>query len=69
MQRKTLLRHIRRGRELKLSDVQQHTGVHFSTLSKIERGLLVPSPPQANALAGYFGRPIDELLAPAPEAA
>jgi transcriptional regulator with XRE-family HTH domain len=44
--------------------VQEATGVHQSTLSKIERGLVQPSAPQANALAGYFGRPIMELLAP-----
>lgn len=64
--RKTLLRRIRRTRELTLEAVARETGVHFSTLSQIERGLLVPSKPQANAIAGFFGQSIDQLLAEAP---
>jgi len=67
MQRKTLLRQIRRHREITLEALGKQTGIHFSTLSMIERGLLVPSAPQANALAGYFGKPIDELLDAAPD--
>lgn len=64
--RKTLLRRIRRTRDITLEQLQRATGVHMSQLSQIERGILVPSQPQANAIAGYFGRPIDELLADAP---
>jgi transcriptional regulator with XRE-family HTH domain len=60
----TLLRHLRRARELTLMDVAAKTGVHYTTLSHIERGIVKPSEPQANALAGYFGRPISRLLAP-----
>lgn len=65
--RKTLLRRIRRNRELTLENVSRQTGVHFSTLSMIERGLLIPTPAQGNALAGYFGRPLAELLAEPPD--
>ena len=66
---RTELRRLRRDREKTLSDVRIATGVSETSLSMIERGLQPPNPDQAEALAGYFGRPIEELLAPAPEAA
>jgi transcriptional regulator with XRE-family HTH domain len=58
----TVMRRLRRDRELTLEALHLATGVHQSTLSKLERGLIQPSEPQANALAGYFGRPIGVLL-------
>lgn len=69
MLKKTLLRHIRRSRDLTLDAVALHTGIDDSTLSRIERGLIQPTEPQRHALAGFYGRPIDELLGPAPEIA
>jgi transcriptional regulator with XRE-family HTH domain len=41
----TLLRHLRRARELTLMDVAAKTGVHYTTLSHIERGIVKPSEP------------------------
>lgn len=66
MHEKTLLRHLRRARDLTLDQLAIHVGIDDSTLSRIERRLIKPTEPQGNALAGYFGRPIDDLLAPVP---
>lgn len=68
-QRKTLLRQLRRLRELTLEALSKETGVPVSSLSRMERGLVRPTAPQQHVLAGYFGRPIDELLGPASDIA
>lgn len=65
MNRRTELRRLRRARDLTLAVVTARTGIHTGTLSLIERGRYVPSPTQGAALAEFFGRPIDELLADA----
>lgn len=63
------MRRLRRARELTLADVQAGTNLPISYVSWIERGRMVPTPEQADALSAFFGKPIDELLADAPEAA
>ena len=69
MARKTELRRLRRARDLTLSDVRQATGVSEPVLSTVERGIVAPKPEQAEALADFFGKPIDVLLGDPAEAA
>ena len=63
-QQKTVLRHIRRTREITLDVIAHATKINRSTLSLGERGLLDFTPDQKAALSAYFGIPADELLAP-----
>jgi len=59
---KTLLRHLRRARELTLDDLSAATGIDVSRLSRGER-LIVPfTDDQQAALAKYFKTPAEELL-------
>lgn len=62
-----LMRHLRRMRELPLALVARETGINVSTVSQIERGLMQPTDRQRHTLAGFFGRPIDDLLGPVQE--
>lgn len=48
-----------------MRQLAEETGIAESTLSKIERGLVNPTNRQRHTLAGYFGRSIGDLLAPA----
>lgn len=59
---KLLIRHLRRTRDLSMDAVSVQTGIDISTLSRIERGLIPGTVPQRHALAGYFGRSVDELF-------
>lgn len=61
-QQKTLLRKLRRDRELSLSLVSRETGINISTLSRAERGLLKPSDDVRDRLAAYFAVPAERLL-------
>jgi transcriptional regulator with XRE-family HTH domain len=63
----TVMRRERRLRDLTLDEVRSKTGIDIGTISRIERGLISGTEAQRNALAGYFGRPIDELLGPVPK--
>lgn len=60
---------MRRARDLTLSDVRLATGVSEPVLSTVERGLIAPKPDVAEALATFFGKPIDVLLGEPCEAA
>lgn len=62
MQQKTLLRRIRRDRELTLDELALATGINVSTLSRAERGLMALTQENRQRLEAYFGRPADELL-------
>lgn len=67
MSSQTLLaRHLRRVKGLTLDDVGGSTGIDITTLSRIERGKIPGTEAQRNAIAGYFGRPIESLLSAAP---
>lgn len=59
---KTLLRKLRRQRELSLDLLHTKTGINVSTLSRVERGLMTPSPDVRKRLEKYFRRSADELL-------
>lgn len=61
-QQKTLLRKLRRDRELSLDLVAFKTGVNVSTISRAERGLLQPSDDARNKLAKFFKVPAESLL-------
>ena len=66
MDRRTELRRLRRDRELTLAAVALATGINHTWVSLIERGRFLPDAQQAQALAAFFGKPIDALLADAP---
>jgi transcriptional regulator with XRE-family HTH domain len=68
-QKKSLLRKLRRERDLTLDVVAVRTGINLSTLSRVERRVLSASPEVRKRLEKFFKRPADELLADAPEAA
>jgi transcriptional regulator with XRE-family HTH domain len=61
-QRKTLLRHLRRSRELSLDQVALGTGLNVSTISRAERGMVQPTEEVLNKLAIYFKVPAADLL-------
>lgn len=61
-QQKTLLRKLRRDRELSLDLVSFKTGVNVSTISRAERGLMQPSDDVRAKLAKYFKVPAESLL-------
>lgn len=59
---KTLLRKLRRDREITLCQLSDKTGVNISTISRAERGLLKPSADVQARLARHFKIPADVLL-------
>lgn len=61
-QQKTLLRHLRREREITLDVLSLATGINVSTLSRVERGLVQPTDQTLARLAKYFKVSADELL-------
>jgi len=63
--RKTLLRKMRRDREITLGLLSQKTGVNISTISRAERGLITPSDEVRAKLARYFRVAADVLFAEA----
>lgn len=63
-QQKTVLRHLRRSREISIHALARETKINVSTLSLGERGLLTFTDEQQQILATYFNIPKDELLAP-----
>lgn len=65
MQQKTLLRQLRRVREISLDELAAATGINVSTLSRGERGLMKMTPEQRQILEQYFGKSWDELMSPA----
>jgi transcriptional regulator with XRE-family HTH domain len=64
MQRKTLLRHLRRERELSLDLLAKRSRVNVSTISRAERGLLTPSAESMERLARFFNVDPADLLKP-----
>lgn len=65
-QSKSLLRHLRRERELSLDMLAFKTGINVSTLSRAERRLIGLTPHQSKALAKFFKVPAEQLLLDAP---
>lgn len=63
-QQKTVLRRMRRDRELSIHELAKVTGINVSALSLGERGLQKFTPDQLDTLAKYFDTPADRLLAP-----
>lgn len=61
-QEKTLLRKLRRDRELSLDLLHVKTGINVSTLSRVERRLMTPSEDVRKRLEKYFKVPADQLL-------
>lgn len=61
----TVMRRLRRQRELTINDVHLATGIAMPTLSYIERGRLLPTPEQHTTLAKFFKVTETELLADA----
>lgn len=66
---RTLLRKLRRDRELTISYVAMRTGINHATLSLVERRQMVPSATVRRQLEKFFKIPAEQLLADAPEAA
>lgn len=61
-QEKTLLRHLRRAREITLAKLSTDTGIDEATLSLGERRLRKLSDENLEKLAAYFNAPKDALL-------
>ena len=68
-QKKSLLRKLRRERDLTLDVVASKLQINLSTLSRVERRTLNASPDVRKKLERFFKRPASELLSDAPEAA
>lgn len=58
----TILRRLRREREIPIAVLSKQTGINASALSLIERGLYNTTKEQKTKLARYFKRPFDELM-------
>lgn len=61
-QQKTLLRQLRRTRELTIDALARDTGINVSTLSRGERGLIPFTDAQLDTLAAYFDVSKEDLL-------
>lgn len=61
---KTLLRKLRRDRELTLDELSMATGLNVSTLSRVERRMMRPTEATLNKLAKYFRVPASDLMKP-----
>lgn len=61
---KTLLRKLRRDRELTFDVLSLKTGIDRSKLSRAERGLVSLTPDQKQKLAKFFKVDADALLSP-----
>ena len=68
-QQKSVLRKLRRDREITIAVLAKKTGVNPSTLSLVERRIMQPSEDVSSRLERFFKRPVAELLADAPEVA
>ena len=66
---KTLLRHLRRSRELSLDLLAHETGINVSTLSRGERRLIDFTDEQLASLAAYFAVAQESLLTAPPNEA
>lgn len=64
MKQRTLLRHLRRDRELTLQVLSERTGIDTATLSRAERNLVPLTDERRAKLAEYFGVPGDVLQLP-----
>lgn len=53
---------IRLGRGLSLRELQERAGINRATLSQIERGRLVATPAEADAIALALGLPVGSLV-------
>ncbi|MBE1491495.1 helix-turn-helix domain-containing protein [Plantactinospora soyae] len=60
------LREARKGRNLKLADVAEQTGISVSTLSRLESGLRRPSLDLLIPLARVYRVPLDDLVGAPP---
>lgn len=59
----SFLREVRKSLNLTLRDVSERSGVAFSYISNLERGVMSnPSIGAARAIAGVYGMTIDELF-------
>lgn len=58
----TLLRQLREEKNIPLRKVAAYVDIDTSTLSKIERGIVLPSKDCIPAFADYFEMKLDELL-------
>jgi transcriptional regulator with XRE-family HTH domain len=56
------VRRLRHTRWLTLFQLQQMTGIHFSVLSRIERGQVWPSPPKQRRIAEALGVEVSALF-------
>ena len=59
---KTLLRHLRRDREMTLEQLSDATGIDRTIISKAERRKYALNDDQKNTLAAYFNVAKDALL-------
>jgi transcriptional regulator with XRE-family HTH domain len=59
----TTLTQIREGRGHRLEDVRRATGIHVSTVSRIERGQLPRTPGFAERLASFYGLELGQFYA------
>jgi transcriptional regulator with XRE-family HTH domain len=66
-QSKSLLRHLRREREISLDLLAAKTGINVSTLSRAERRLIGLTKTQSKKLSRFFKVPEDSLLSDAPD--
>jgi transcriptional regulator with XRE-family HTH domain len=60
------LKHLRRRRDITLTDLAQDTGISASTLSRLEAGLRRPTLEQLLPLARAYGVTLDELVGAPP---
>ena len=56
------VREVRRRIDKTQLELMKNSGIHFSTISQIERGWLVPSDKQKQKLARALNEPVDWLF-------
>lgn len=56
-----ILRERRKARSMTLMKAADEVGIHFSSLSRIERGQQMPSPRVAKRIAAVYGISLDDL--------
>lgn len=61
----TRMKAERKKRDLRQGDIARVLGINESMISRVERGVLVPTPYHQEILEKYFGLPWDVLAEPA----
>lgn len=56
-----ILRERRKAQSMTLMKAADEVGIHFSSLSRIERGQQMPSPRVAKRIAAVYGISLDDL--------